>query len=1387
MMIVKGKIKIILHHKSTTNTIELEPFKKLTQVKKIIANLFIPQIVSYKLLYLQQDITSLEELALFELFRNKSIVHINLIETAANDEIFLPKLAETKTLTVIPLSSADINCACGNESIGYLCRGCNVFICKTCKESNLHFLHQVIKIDLEDIVFGLKYYASAIETDINTNVKKFRELSGENLFELNLDARKENIIEKINILHKSCNFIFNKLPEVINFTEFLDKGNFIRQNNSEIIEKVTKGGEFLNPLILYSQMSKFEKEIFEMNKNIYFHKITKDINSKINEIFLTLEKAVDEALTNQSMLKFNFDNNFDSEGNFILKDSLVMNENFRMNVPQKFKIDNYSMSLRKSNKLSHSLDNNFRKPVSKLENYLSAKDRLLSSRMPNYSCSISENSFKNFSLDKPKNSFPKLTNRYSNTETNIDPKIFEKILTNENANSFKKKNNDIVNNFNINMFNSVEFRGNTSRDTVTPIRVTQDALRKRPVKLSSETSRELKNSSNIKIIDKEAEALVSESNTLKNKPVEIINLKPAIKQPVGEVVSTEKDNYDYNNDVDLSPPTRKSSKSPTKNSIDNSSTENQLFNSKFKYGQITDYTIYEESKESELVNRDSIQEESEREREKPIITVKPPMEEIQDYKSTKHTHKQLVSENNLLKPAIIINKSTVEKNLETLKRTSMITHIEGLITMKEPVNFVKLKQAITSRQDNQNVNTNNLNNLNIKITDDTGASNCIDYLKRGSMITHIEGSFGIKEEIKPDELRGQRKQDYFVNADGSGEDKRSHSHSRNSIKDESYYRSPNLGVIEELSEHGSPPPRKSDRQQSVSEFKLDVRSSDKFVSPLKVDLAPSNYFINENTVSEASSSNLDNKGKHSEELNNDNYTIRKPVKKFTFAASLANSSPDKHSISRKKIVSGSEGKRDSLTKRSKKDLIITIENDNLGEKYLRKTSPRKSTQFSKSIEKKYINEQDENIGIYITPKHINNPDLTKIYKDEVEENREMGNIKLKFNNNSRGSKGSMDSSEFKSTPVKQESANNNIEEARPKSTFAKVIINSSNFNTRENLDNNIHKTPKQNPSNAKAKQDSVTKIIKLTPTNNEEEKVRKALELEKEIEKERQVEIEKLKEELQVKPIGKTVSFKIQKRNTNDQKPEENFAEELGYKSKSYIPNEQVKQIPTDDKIKTTNVIDDKTNKAILKANTNPKVLQNHEFNTPQPNLRKINTTDSHTQSSYKIIIEPPAIDGGSQPGYSKKGTFEIFSSPDRLSRKFLTRAPVIDKMLKHSDTGNTLNLLPPDYGTAGMGSFYSDSDSRNNQEFAFSSAKKPSTENLVDYRNYKRSFGDENESLNDSGINRFVNRVRNDPYKRMVSDAESVITRLSSKATDIYRIHGKKKKFSTSVLKNLV
>ena len=204
---------------------------------------------------------------------------------------------------------------CNENYINEYCRTCNEFICSDCKDNYNHKNHLSIHLIRGDLKDNINLYGNLVQTDIEENINNNNEL-----------RKKEKIIEIIdqNILIGKNEELIHKLESLIKmYQNILDilKNNFtkeLKMKMNSLIENFEKDGNEMNEEInkllnnLNSQFKKkfdfnelksyfdkinnYEFKLTEFNQDLIKYHLSFKINSKINNLYLKINKLLDKAV-----------------------------------------------------------------------------------------------------------------------------------------------------------------------------------------------------------------------------------------------------------------------------------------------------------------------------------------------------------------------------------------------------------------------------------------------------------------------------------------------------------------------------------------------------------------------------------------------------------------------------------------------------------------------------------------------------------------------------------------------------------------------------------------------------------------------------------------------------------------------------------------------------------------------------------------------------------------------------------------------------------------------------------------------------------------------------------------------------------------------------------
>ena len=185
----KKKLIVNLNFENKKIEVKIPQFKPVKYIKTIARIVYkIPNNLKINLLYNDSDLVYYNDEIIGYFFR-KNPVSIKVIckNNILNEE------------------NKDLHCFYRDpNSIKFYCRDCNMFICEDCKINNLHSSHQLLQINIENLINCVRLYAFTLQSEIFSYQKKMiekygNEISEENYFNNLMNENKEidNLLTEI--------------------------------------------------------------------------------------------------------------------------------------------------------------------------------------------------------------------------------------------------------------------------------------------------------------------------------------------------------------------------------------------------------------------------------------------------------------------------------------------------------------------------------------------------------------------------------------------------------------------------------------------------------------------------------------------------------------------------------------------------------------------------------------------------------------------------------------------------------------------------------------------------------------------------------------------------------------------------------------------------------------------------------------------------------------------------------------------------------------------------------------------------------------------------------------------------------------------------------------
>ena len=376
-----SKLEIALTYNGKSETLSIDNKQNISSIKEKVYILFYPIQGKFQLLYKNKDISPFEDIPLYKYFKNLMKVSIiiqpissttiqSLLSANANNSFN----NSIQDITAIEKNDASLGNAnqnqlnnsqsptvgkdrmlcndCHNKLIGYFCRNCNSFICKTCSEkySSPHRSHSTVVINVSQIEKSAKNYKDMVSKECFNSGKKFDEFNrNNNALTINNNEMNNNVNEVNNIINnengnennenenekkekrdidgwlndmntkiEDLNQVFTKNDEVNINTNFTLQDE---ENNYELllkkIQKINAEKNTKDLETIFNEMNEIDNNIKLMDSNLEQcinnsennktnNKVLKDLNKNLDNIINKLVKSIDfSEKTNE-----NFINNF---------------------------------------------------------------------------------------------------------------------------------------------------------------------------------------------------------------------------------------------------------------------------------------------------------------------------------------------------------------------------------------------------------------------------------------------------------------------------------------------------------------------------------------------------------------------------------------------------------------------------------------------------------------------------------------------------------------------------------------------------------------------------------------------------------------------------------------------------------------------------------------------------------------------------------------------------------------------------------------------------------------------------------------------------------------------------------------------------------------------
>ena len=289
------KIKIIFNGKNLTVDVpKNKPFKILRE--KVYA-FFYPLPQNYAFFEKKEDLTTVEDKLLGDIFGARNLIILTLKEINSNSINAKSVNSQKKFCKECTTENQ------GSNEISYYCRDCNSFICKSCRlnsESGKHYNHSIIQLfdntDNKGTKRNVELYKQLLMNDINLVKNKINKCNSIKNNKIDFPVWKKTIFEKVLLIGK---LLYKKNEEI----EKIPEENIVRdkteiesiRNDLEFIRNDSNISEINNdPLIEFNKINVFDKKLIAFN-----NKLNVQVkNSKIITQVENTEKQVENLLNN---------------------------------------------------------------------------------------------------------------------------------------------------------------------------------------------------------------------------------------------------------------------------------------------------------------------------------------------------------------------------------------------------------------------------------------------------------------------------------------------------------------------------------------------------------------------------------------------------------------------------------------------------------------------------------------------------------------------------------------------------------------------------------------------------------------------------------------------------------------------------------------------------------------------------------------------------------------------------------------------------------------------------------------------------------------------------------------------------------------------------------
>jgi hypothetical protein len=340
-----SKLEIVLTYNGKNETLSIDNKENISSIKEKVYILFYPIQGKFQLIYKNKDISPFEDIPLYKYFKNlmKVSITVQSISSSTIQNILSNNINSSFNNSLQDITAIDKNDSslgntntnqnqvnaqnqnnllkkermlcndCRNKLIGYFCRNCNIFICKTCTEkySSIHRSHSTVPINVSQIEKSAKNYKDLVSKECFNSEKKYDEFNTKNnIFvvsksEINNNVNEENDNKK----EENGNENQNDKKEKRDIDGWLNDMNTKIEKLSEIFTKNDETNININKT-LQDEENNYEILLKTIQK-INAEKNTKDLETIFNEMhnidddIKTIDGSLEQCINNSESNKSN--------------------------------------------------------------------------------------------------------------------------------------------------------------------------------------------------------------------------------------------------------------------------------------------------------------------------------------------------------------------------------------------------------------------------------------------------------------------------------------------------------------------------------------------------------------------------------------------------------------------------------------------------------------------------------------------------------------------------------------------------------------------------------------------------------------------------------------------------------------------------------------------------------------------------------------------------------------------------------------------------------------------------------------------------------------------------------------------------------------------------